>query len=564
MIVLLQLIWKYRFHYVIVIPAILLILLFKFLPFGSGIYLSLIDYKPFLGIFGSPWVGFGHYADLFAEPAFRQALANTLAVKLGYMLLTSVLAFAIAMALSAIPSFRARSWLTSILLIPYVIPSIVTAYLVMLVLSVNEAPLFPVHTLVLGDAALFRPVLILVEALKTCGIPAVIALAAITAARASDLRSGRTSTALKSGVIPALRAIAAFLLLQLSTLLSPGFELVWLLQNPLVMETADTLDTFISRTGNFNGQFSLAEAAWVVQFAIQLACTAAAYLLVRRFFLADLFGSPVPQAGGRETDAAESVRSGAVGIKAAGTVLTLIFAGAALLPVYLLFVYPFVSDGGSVSLPENFTVGSFAGFAALYIPVTAVYLLLAVTLAYPLTVRRLPGRGVYKAFLLTAALLGPATLHEFVQFNSLGMTGTLLPVLLGGVFPYVSVFVIKGFFNSRYADLKAQAEETGRGELHAFFTLFIPKIWRLLAGLGILQFIWLWNGIYANLIYIIDPGRYSPATRFFLLMRPAEESLPTADILLYGGLVSLPPILLLLFFRRWLTPEAYVSQIRNL
>lgn len=139
---------------------------------------------------------------------------------------------------------------------------------------------------------------------------------------------------------------------------------------------------------------------------------------------------------------------------------------------------------------------------------------------------------------------------------------TIFPQFLFGFFNLTAVFVLKSIFNARYADLKEQAEAGGRGELHTFITLFIPKIWKPLLALGALQFVVLWNSYYPSLIYLANVENYSPVMQFAQQASSGEGNIRV--ILQFGAWLSLPSIVIFLLFRKWLTSEVFVSSIRKL
>ncbi|MBD2870171.1 hypothetical protein [Paenibacillus arenilitoris] len=551
-------IWKYKLHYIIVIPALLLILLFKIWPFLYGVVLSLKDYKPFMGLFGSEWVGLGNFSALFGEPAFVQVLANTLAMKFGYVFASAAVAFVVALALSAIPSNGLRQALSALFLFPFFIPSAVFASLVILTLSPSQSPFGFGESFLLADPASFRPVLILAETLKTCGVPILIALAAIAARHASEARKEEERRLYRGSfahrnVYPALRAVSAYMLLQLSVLLSSDFELLLNLVNPLVYETGDMLDTYIYRTGLMNAQYGYAAAAEVLQVAIQFALALGAYFIVRGAFLSDLFGS-------RE---AQAIAPAGRGGGAAGLAVAAPFAAVVLAALYLLFVYPF-AGGDAFHWSEWLPAGSTAAYLFINLAAVVIHLLITVTLAYPLTVKDLPGRGLYKLFLLFALVIGAGTVGEYMFFRGAGMVGTLFPQLFSGFFNLAAVFVLKSIFNSKYGDLKEKAAAEGRGELHTMITLFLPKIWKPLLGLGALQFIMLWNSYFTSLLYTVNPQLHSPMMRYMQLFSSGGEALPMQQLLQLGALLSVPAVVLFLLLRKWLTSEVLLSQIRKL
>lgn len=223
---LLHRIWKYKLHYIIVLPALVFILILKVIPFLNGLYLSFVDYKVFKGLYSSPWVGTANFTKLFDDPAFRNALSNTLIIKLSYIAVCGMTALILALLVSMIHSRWLRNLFTSIFLIPYFIPAAVFAYLALLILSPDHSPILQIKSFVWVDQSWFRPLLVAAEVIKTCGIPILIALAAITSKQIALEQGGRSKSGfVLSNVIPALKAITAFMLMQFSTLLSPDQEL---------------------------------------------------------------------------------------------------------------------------------------------------------------------------------------------------------------------------------------------------------------------------------------------------------------------------------------------------
>src|SRR5438876_12378980 len=68
-------------------PAALLVLVFHYLP-TMGNIIAFQDYNPFVGsnpfesFLQSEWIGFGNFQELFGDPAFWQAVRNTLTITL--------------------------------------------------------------------------------------------------------------------------------------------------------------------------------------------------------------------------------------------------------------------------------------------------------------------------------------------------------------------------------------------------------------------------------------------------------------------------------------------------
>ncbi|NIK75438.1 ABC-type polysaccharide transport system permease subunit [Paenibacillus castaneae] len=555
----LQQIWKYKLHYVIVIPALFFILTFKVWPFLYGFILSMKNYQPMHGISDSEWVGFQNYISLLKNLDYRNVLSNTLAIKISYIVISGITAFVIALALSGVRSNRLRQIFSTLFLIPFFIPSVVFASLAMLAVSPSKSPFVLGELFVLADPELFSPFIVFIEIVKTSGIPVLIALAAIAykhgaVSQQTGGLSLRQSNYASMNIIPALRAVCAYMLLQTSTLLSSDLELITSLLNPLVYQTGDIVDTYNFRMGFHQMNYSAAAASDMIRFCIQFVFTIAAYFAVKSLFSRDLFSRSSPESKLHTPAKTSSI---------IGIVVAAFFAIIVLIPVYLLFIYPL-----TIANPEpiawldtqviwNTILQIFISFVSVII-----FLLMTVTLAYPLTVENLPGRGLYKLFLLFALVLGVNGIGEYMLFRNMEMINTVFPQLVFGFFNLVSVFVLKSIFNSKYSNLKAEAERGGRGELHTMFTLFIPKVWKPLLALGVLQFVAIWNSYFISLLYINNPEQFSALMRFMQISASAEGGSPSH--LQMGALIALPPLLLFLIFRKWLTAEVLISQIRKL
>ena len=74
-------IYKNGFFYIILIPAIVLLLIFAYKPM-YGIVIAFKDFQPRKGIMGSDWVGFSVFERLFQLDLFGKAFRNTIIINL--------------------------------------------------------------------------------------------------------------------------------------------------------------------------------------------------------------------------------------------------------------------------------------------------------------------------------------------------------------------------------------------------------------------------------------------------------------------------------------------------
>lgn len=71
-----QKILRDKWMYLLLLPGVIYFLLFKILPMW-GVLLAFQNYSPFLGFWGSEWVGFEHFQRFFSDPDFVRLMRNT-------------------------------------------------------------------------------------------------------------------------------------------------------------------------------------------------------------------------------------------------------------------------------------------------------------------------------------------------------------------------------------------------------------------------------------------------------------------------------------------------------
>jgi len=133
---------KYKLHYAIALPAIILVLFFKGIPLYLAFHMSFTEYQPTMGVADSPWAGWSNFTKIGGSFAFHQVFINTLRMNLLSIILGGTIALILALALSGIKSARIRGWFQTIFLLPYFIPAVVMAYIAMLLVSPSQSSLF--------------------------------------------------------------------------------------------------------------------------------------------------------------------------------------------------------------------------------------------------------------------------------------------------------------------------------------------------------------------------------------------------------------------------------------
>lgn len=122
--------------YVMMLPGLTYLLINNYLPlFGLTFAFKKINYT--VGIFASPWVGFSNFTYLFKTNDAYIIFRNTILYNLVFLVLGTLLSITVAILLDQIRGKMLRVYQTSIL-IPYLLSSVVIAYLVFAFLSTSD------------------------------------------------------------------------------------------------------------------------------------------------------------------------------------------------------------------------------------------------------------------------------------------------------------------------------------------------------------------------------------------------------------------------------------------
>lgn len=254
--------------YLMILPGFLYFLIFKYLPMG-GLIISFQDYQPFLGIMGSPWVGFKHFIRLFTEPTFFMLLRNTLILFGLNVVIFFPLPIILALMLNEVRHKMFKNTIQTIIYIPHFMSWVIIVSISYVFMTVDGGVLNEIIAAFGGTRISFltspewlRTVYIGQIIWKELGWSTIIYLAAITVVdtqlyEASEMDGAGRLRKTWHVTLPAIRpVIITLLILKIGHTLDLGFEHMYLLLNSLNREVGEIFDTYIYTAGLKNGQLS--------------------------------------------------------------------------------------------------------------------------------------------------------------------------------------------------------------------------------------------------------------------------------------------------------------------
>ncbi|MED5016096.1 ABC transporter permease subunit [Paenibacillus chibensis] len=281
-------IWKHRMTYTLLIPGLIWLILFAYLPMG-GLSLAFKHYKANEGIWGSPWVGFENFKYVFRDPTFAQAVWRTLYINIIKLIITFPFPILLALLLNELRMRKTKKLFQTVFTFPQFLSWIIVSGIVINVLS-YDGLLNSVLQLVglptinfLGSEKMFLPMLILTDVWKSTGWGAIIFLAAISGIDQDQYESAQIDGASRMQQIfkitlpNILPTVTVMFILNVGGLMSAGFDQIFNLANAATQNVSQVLDVYIYRiTFQSSTDFSFSTAVSLFRSLVNMVLLLAA------------------------------------------------------------------------------------------------------------------------------------------------------------------------------------------------------------------------------------------------------------------------------------------------
>ena len=285
------------FFYVIPIPGLICLILFCYLPM-AGLYVVFERYTYQGGLFGSQFVGLQNFRFFFMNlnNAMR-ATRNTLIINGFSIMLGIVVQVGLAIIINEIGSKRYRKVTQTVMMFPHFISWIIVG-MVALALFDEKAGLINAAIKKLGgesvdwysDPVYWWPIMITTTIWKGAGYGSVIYYCALTGIdenlyEAAEIDGANRWQRIWSITLPLLKpTVAIMFLLNIGGILAGGVDQIMGMTNlnPFLLETTDTIATFVYRSAIVNGQFESASAITLYQSVFGFALVLGSNLLVKK------------------------------------------------------------------------------------------------------------------------------------------------------------------------------------------------------------------------------------------------------------------------------------------
>lgn len=258
-------------------PALLLTIIFKYLPMG-GILIAFEKYSPFKGFLGSEWVGLDYFKQFLSSPDFMSFLVNTLKLSVYGLLWGFPIPIILALLLNRIESSKIKQKIQLVLYMPNFISVIVLCGMVRILLSVtgpvNMLFQTTINFLTLPEA--FRPIYIISGIWQGAGWASIMYTASLSNAsqelkEAAQIDGANILQQIKAVEWPAIKDMVVIqFILQAGNIMSIGFEKAYALQTDLNLGASEIIATYVYKKGLLDGNYSYSTAVGLFNTVINL------------------------------------------------------------------------------------------------------------------------------------------------------------------------------------------------------------------------------------------------------------------------------------------------------
>ena len=268
--------------YLMLLPGVTYFLVFRYGPM-FGVVIAFQKFNPFLGVTKSPWIGWANFQRFFKSIYLGRLLRNTLVLNAYGLIVGFPAPIILALMLNELRDGLFKRGVQTTSYLPYFISNVVVATIIIGLLSPRAGLVNNILQALgrdkihfLNEAEWFPHVFVWSGVWQWTGWSSIIFLAALAGIDPALYESAEIDGAGRfakmwyisiPGIMP---VVMITLLLSLGSMLSIGFEKVYLLSNPVTYETADVISTYVYRAGFLGGDFGFGSAVGLFNSVVNL------------------------------------------------------------------------------------------------------------------------------------------------------------------------------------------------------------------------------------------------------------------------------------------------------
>ncbi|MEH6956052.1 ABC transporter permease [Neobacillus drentensis] len=273
---------KKNYHlYLLVAPAVILTIIFKYIPMYGAI-IAFKDFSTIKGILGSDWVGFDNFTKFLSSPNFADIFMNTL--KLSFLGL--IVGFPVPIILSLMLNQLRRAAIKKNIQLVLYAPNFISVVVIVGMVFIFLSPTGPINQLVsfitgkplmfMSNPDYFRSIYIISGIWQAAGWSSIIYVAALANVdpelhNAATIDGANILQRMIHIDLPTLKPLMAVtFILAAGGIMSIGFEKAYLMQTSMNLPSSEILPTYVYKVGLQSGDYAYSTAVGLFNSVINV------------------------------------------------------------------------------------------------------------------------------------------------------------------------------------------------------------------------------------------------------------------------------------------------------
>ncbi|MDF2922192.1 MAG: sugar transporter permease [Paenibacillaceae bacterium] len=153
--------------------------------------------------------------------------------------------------------------------------------------------------------------------------------------------------------------------------------------------------------------------------------------------------------------------------------------------------------------------------------------------AYPLSKKRLLGRGAIGFFIAFTMLFSAGMIPFYLNLRELGLLNTRTAIIFAFAITTFNVIILRSFFQSITEDLEEAAKVDGATDAQILWKVVLPLSKPSLAAISLFYAVSRWNGYFWAMVILQDERKIPLQVllnKLVVSMKPTEDMMTTTDV----------------------------------
>lgn len=258
--------------YLLLVPVVAYFIIFHYVPM-YGLQIAFKNYSVRLGFWNSRWVGLKHFERFFRSYYSLKVISNTILISLYSLLVGMPIPILLALSMNEVRFRPFKRVVQTVTYAPYFISTVVMCSMIFLFLSPTNGV---INRLIMafggesiyfmGKPRMFKTIYVLTSVWQHAGWNSIIYMAALSGIdpqlheAATIDGAGRFKRIWHINLPGILPTVVIMLILNCGSIMSVGFEKIFLLQNDLNRSSSEVISTLVYQQGLIQNDFSYSTA----------------------------------------------------------------------------------------------------------------------------------------------------------------------------------------------------------------------------------------------------------------------------------------------------------------